>query len=411
MARSGARGALASGLVAVAALSSLVILEAVLAPQPGSPPAAQAAPAGVPQTYDEALARIDRAVKDAADRAMERRGEWLIHEAVARAYLGRAKLTGSFADYAKAEDALRTAFAVADAGVGPHMTAALLHLSLHRLDAAAAMLDRVDAYAVPPARADQAELLAMRGDIAFYRGKYTDAMRLYQRSEASSPGAADFRMAIYHSKMGSPERADTYLLRAAEGQHTPQSRAFLELHRGVLDLDRGGLDEALAHFRTADKIFPGFWLVQEHIAEVDELKGNLAGAARLYRHVVDKTGHPEFMDRLADIAAARDQSVVAEYWRAQAWREWQKRLRIFPEAAYGHALDHCISKADRACALKLATLNMRTRPYGEAKLKLAQALMMNGRKDDAKLLVTTVAQSGWALSGSENMLRNLLARR
>ena len=391
------RNLLAGGGVALAALASLMTLEALFAPEPRFAPTASAASAGVPRTYDEALARADQAVRDAAGRAGERKGEWLIHEAAARAHLSRAKLTGSFQDYAQAEEALKTAFAVAGPGVGPHMTAAVLHFSVHRLDAAASMLDRVEAYAVPVGRDDEAELLAMRGDIAFYRGDYAGAMRLYQQSDGISPGAAGFRLAIHHSKLGDDRQADAYLLRAAEGRHTPQSRAFLELHRGVLDLERGEIDEALAHFRRADEIFPGFWLVQEHIAEADELKGNFAGAARLYRRLVAETGHPEFMDRLADIAAARGQDVAAAHWRAQAWRGWQARLRLFPEAAYGHALDHCIAKADRACALKLAVLNMRARPYGEAKLKLAKALTMHGRNEEARLLSAAVERSGWKL--------------
>jgi hypothetical protein len=101
------------------------------------------------------------------------------------------------------------------------------------------------------------------------------------------------------------------------------------------------------------------------------------------------------MDALANIAAKRGQQAVAEHWRSRASAEWQRRLRLFPEAAYGHALDHCLEKKDRACALYLARKNHEARPFGEAKLKLAQALTLNGRADEALRLAGEARKSGW----------------
>ena len=51
----------------------------------------------------------NRAIADARARAEERAGEWLMHETLARRYLARGRLTGSFDDYAAANAALAQA--------------------------------------------------------------------------------------------------------------------------------------------------------------------------------------------------------------------------------------------------------------------------------------------------------------
>jgi tetratricopeptide (TPR) repeat protein len=389
-------GASACGVV-LAAIVGVTGLDVVTTRERDSPAMARAAlaPSGVPRTYDQALARIDDALRGAKARSRERYSEWLVHEAVARLYLSRAQLTGSFEDYAEAEKALLHAFKVADPAVGPHLTAALFNFSVHRLDAAAAMLDRIEQYAVPPTGADRAELVAMRGDLAFYRGDYAEARERYGESNALAPGTADFRLAIFHSKTGRRGQADDYIRSAAKRAPTPQARAFFELHRGILDLDSDRLDDALAHFRAADRYFPGFWLVEEHIAEVAALKRDFAAATPLYRQIVARTGHPEYMDSLADIASARGQQAAANHWRERAWRAWQTRRRLLPEATYGHAVEHCLAKGDGGCALDFAVRNHAARPYGDAKIKLADALALTGRRDEAERQIRLAARSGW----------------
>jgi hypothetical protein len=352
---------------------------------------------GIASNYDDALARLDQRLEDARRRAAERPREWLVLEAVARLYLARAKLTGSFQDYANAQTALQQAFRVAGPDVGPHMTQALLDFAVHRLAAASRSLDKIDSYAVPPAAEEQAELTAMRGDVGFYHGDYAGALEAYRAADRLSEGSADFRLAIYHSKLGSPKVADKYLAQILlrHPAAAPQSRAFIQMHRGILRLNQGQLDPAMAFFRKADATFPGHWLIEEHIAEVTALKGDLALATRLYRGIVARTGHPEFMDELASLAAKKGQKVLEDHWRSRALAEWRQRLRLFPEAAYGHALDHCLEKEDRACALDLALKNHSARPFGEAKLKLSEALLLNGEDEAARRVARDARRTGW----------------
>lgn len=384
-------------LLAALALVALERMFALTALRQAAPVSAPPPMSGVPSSYKEALARLDRGIEDARDRAESRDSEWLMHEILARRHLARARLTGSFDDYAAAEAALTRAFEVARPRTGPHLSLAVLEFAVHRLGAADRALDAIDGYAVAPDRGERAAIAAMRGDIAFYRGDYAAALAAYDEADRIAPGTADFSRAVYHSRTGDADLADDYFHRAgaAATARAPQQAANIALQRGVLDLERGRWDEALAHFTEADGIFPGHWLIEEHVAEVTALKGDVAGAERLYRDIIRRTGHPEFMDAMAGLARQRGDTAGAEGWTRRAAEAWSVRLRQFPEAAYGHALDHCLAAGKRACALDLARRNHASRPYGEAKVLLARALLDSGRAEEAGTLIDAVLASPW----------------
>lgn len=370
------------------------------------PPAAVAGlarpglPEGVARTYAEALAQADQEVGSADAHAARHPDEWAVLEALSHRYAARARLTGSFDDHAAAQAALDRAFAVAAPGTGPHLAQAALHFSLHRLDAAERQLDLIDRYAVPPDTLERVEALALRGDVAFYRGDYARAARLYRQGAALEPGGDGlaYRWALHHARTGRPEIAEAAFDRALEDPRaapTPQQRAEVELRRGILDLERGRRDEALAHFRRAEAIFPGHWRVEEHIAETLALEGRTAEAERLYAEIVRRTGHPEFMDRLAALARDRGDAAAARGWSARARQEWERRLRLLPEAAYGHAIDHFLAAGDPGRALEIARKNHAARPFGEAKAQLAEALLAAGQPAAAREVIVGGLGSGW----------------
>jgi tetratricopeptide (TPR) repeat protein len=351
----------------------------------------------ISRTYAEAMESVDRGVANARVAADAGRDQWLMHEMLAGQYLIRAQLSGNYDDFAGAQQALAEAFKVAVAKSGPHMMQAKLDFTMHRLNGAEKQLAAMDQYAVPPSKMDQSEMAAMRGDIAFYRGRYDEALALYGRADALMPGATTFRRAIHASRTGQVDRADALFTAEIEKLVTaaPQIRAYLELQRGILDLERGRLDDAMAHFRDADGFFLGHWLIEEHIAEVLTLQGKTAEAEALYRDIVRRTGHPEFIDALAGIAEKRGDAAAAKQLYAQAWALWERRIAQFPEAAFGHAIDHCVAKGDWPCAQRLAEKNHEARPFGEAKVALARALLGNGRAAEARSLIETVLASPW----------------
>jgi 3-hydroxyisobutyrate dehydrogenase-like beta-hydroxyacid dehydrogenase len=101
------------------------------------------------------------------------------------------------------------------------------------------------------------------------------------------------------------------------------------------------------------------------------------------------------MDALAALAQGRGDAAEARRWATRARAGWQQRIRLFPEAAYGHGIDHCLMVADAACALDLARRNHQARPHGEAKLKLARALSLSGRYEEAREMIAAAEATGW----------------
>lgn len=386
--------------LASSAIAAIGIFALVWAAQPRPDPArgAVALTLGAPRSFAEALARSDADLAANLERARTRDEEWLVLEQLASAWLARARLTGSFDDYAEAQRALDRAFAVAPPGTGPHMTQAVLDFTMHRLARAEAQLARIGDYAVPPDAGDRSDIAAISGDIAFYRGDYRAGLAGYERAAAIEPAPGiDFRRAVYHARTGRFDLAERYFDRAEASARwpTPQFRSSIALQRGALDLDRGRHASALAHFRRADAIFPGHWLIEEHIAETLALTGDASGAATLYEDIVRRTGHPEFMDALADIEEKRGNEARAKVWTRRARKAWRQRLALFPEAAYGHALAHYLEHGDPAETLAMAERNHAARPHGDAQILLAESQLKAGRIDDATATVDALLASSW----------------
>ena len=141
---------------------------------------------------------------------------------------------------------LDRAFATAPAGSGPHMTQAALAFGLHRLGEAEAALNAIDRYAVRAEVEIRSEAQATRGDIAFYRGDYAQALQRYQHPAGDAEAGDAVRLAIYHSKTGHPDEALKDLDRAQRQMRFPsaQSLANLDLQRGAIELQRGAWDRA-----------------------------------------------------------------------------------------------------------------------------------------------------------------------
>lgn len=345
---------------------------------------------------DVALARIDERIAGHERRAAERANDWLTLEFVALAYMERARLSGDYRDYRKAEDALERAFRIAPAGAGPILTRANLNYTLHRLRRVEEDLRLVErwAYLTPDQRA---AVNSLKADVAFHSGRYAEARAGYERALAQERSvSALISMAQLQWKTGHFDEAATLLAEAdqvARG-HTSDTRAWVCLVRGLMELDRGRWDEALAYYRQGLRLTPSSWLLQEHIAEVLTLQGHEEDARLIYVGIVDRTGNPEYMDAVADIYAARQDMINARRWIVRARAVYEERLALYPEAAGGHALDHFL-KHDPARAVQLAEINRDARPGGEAQVKLAEAYLGVGRVDDARETIERVLATEW----------------
>lgn len=357
-------------------------------------PSFAAAPASIPAVAGAtARGRIDDALSRLERRAEARRDDWTVLERLAGGYMERQRLTGDWADFARAEDALERAFERAPEGAGPFLMRAQLHYTLHRLDAIEPDLVAVEGFAVPRDEELRA-LRVMRANVALQSGRYDeaaegfDALLAEARTRDALVGAAGHRLAI-----GEHDEADRLLAeaeRAASGAE-PMARAWICLVRGLVDLERARYEDALEDYRRGLTHFEGWYLLEEHVAEALAELGRADEALASYLDLIDRTDDPEFMDAAAGIYEARGRAAEARAMRERAHRGHEARIEAFPTAAFGHALDHFLAhEGDAARAVELAEANRDTRPNGEAWTKLAAAYLNAGRIADARAALAEV---------------------
>lgn len=380
----------------------LVACGAPPAPADPAPPVlaseAPPLPSSAPTAFTAELARLDATLATVLARAEAQPRGWLVLDRAANLYLTRARLSGDYDDYASAEQTLARAFAIAGEGAGPVLTQVRVDFTLHRLARAAEGLARTDAW---PLRtpADDRAIAALRADLAFQQGRYADALPGLEASLAAERSLTSLaRLAQYRWKTGDFEAAETLyreaiaLLRGQPGEEA----AWLNLMLGLMDLDRGRYADAHAHYRDAAAALPGYWLVDEHIAEILTLQGNTGEALALYDDIIARTDSPEFMDAAAAIHLEAGRNDQAHALIARARAIYEAQLARYPEAAYGHALGHFLEFGDDPLrTLALAEANHTTRPNAEAKISLASAYLKAGRIDAARATIEEALATPW----------------
>ena len=327
------------------------------------------------EAFDAALAAIDEQIAKAEARAKAHPDDWLVLEKIAGLWLRRARLSGDYDNYSKAEDALARGFERAAEGSGPLLTRASLNFTLHRLNLVDPDLNKVAARPVldDPTRA---VVESMRGDLAFARGDFALAQTHYDAALALDRTHSILaKLAHWHWRRGEFDQAET-LYREAEALMLAASlepRAWIQLQLGIMDLERGRYEDAFAHYRDGADILGGWWLLEEHIAEIAVLLGMPEFAVDLYDEIITRTGKGEFIDAKASLLAAAGDAQGSAALVEQATAVYEADLERFPEAAYGHALGHFLDFGPPARALELAEANHTLRPNVEAKLGLATA--------------------------------------
>ena len=385
-------------ILLIPALSLAVIaLSLQLAPEPRRAPQTAAVVSQDAATWDRELALLEEQLEARRSRA-EQSGSWMDWEAVSNFESEHARLSGDYASYVRAGEALETSFALAPEGAGPFASRASLNMRLHRLSRVEADLQALERAAVVTRR-DRNRIQGIRADVAFYSGDMKTARELYTEVAEAQPTVRSLAaLARLAWKTGDFQEAETMLDCAEERAiaGTVSDRAWLKLVRGLMRLDQDRLADALAMYEEGLAIQPGYWLLEEHIAEVVMLQGDTERALRLYEDLVVRTSNPEFMDQIASIWRDRGHRENFEMWRDRAGGLYKKRLELVPEAAVGHALDHYLEiEGDYPHALTLATQNHETRPGGEAKEKLVTALLLTGDLRMAQETASSMIDGGW----------------
>lgn len=386
------------GLVGAAIAVAVSALAAQSGRGPAQPATASAAAPRAEDGYTKLIRALDDRIEDLQARADTRSDDWLTREHLGYALLERASLTQDPDDYARLQLVLDEAFAIASARSGPLLLAARYNVAIHRFDVADEYLVRMGQRVLEP-KNEQLAARVLKSQIVMQRGEYDDALALLESVAKVAPAAANAELALYHAKTGNPERADA-LLAEAYASATPKDhrrRAWTLVQRGLIAMDRGAYLPALELLQEADAELSGWWLVQEHLAEVYDRLGQHGRALAIYEELVATHGLPQHMDALAK--ARRHAGENADELIAKAGAIWAELFERMPSAAIGHGLEHELAFGDPQRAVELAEANHAARPGGDAKVALARAYVAAGRPADALAIVRDTLATPYRTAG------------
>ncbi len=399
---------LAAAAAVAACAAALILTRHASPPHPRPSQPAQTRPRAAvysSDTYDGAVAELLARTANAEMLAASSPESFHRHAEAAGYRLDYGQLTGDYAGYIAAEAHMAAAFAAverrgvpaAQTGTGPFLLKAQLDYTLHRFTSTLKDLDAPERDAAQTHdRALLAEIKALRGSATFARGDYDAGLALLREAERldASPSHRQ-RLALALAKIGEESEALTRLAPVPGAATSRRGQAWAALQRALIDLAHGRRAEARVKLGAAAALFPGYWLVEEHLAELDADEGQTEAAKAAYRRLVERTGDPEYMDALARLVA-REAPDEARSLVARASAIHGDRLARLPEAAAGHALEHMLRMdPDPTRAVTLAEKNRDLRPDGEALTHLAQAYLRARRIDDAKREIGKVLASRW----------------
>jgi len=245
------------------------------------PTASSAAPVITPE--EDRLAVIDREIAFHRARGLADPNAWLDWDFVANGYMQRARLSGDYQDWRRAEEALAAAFP-AGRGYGPFLTRATFNAAMHRIDRVDADLDAAE-HAALVTPSDYDAILAMRADTRFYQGRYVEALEIYDgqilRTHRSVDALVMLAQLDWHT--GHFEEATDLLDEAAaspriQDAHGATLRAWVLMTRATMEQARGRYDAAREAIATAKALNPDDAHIDEVEAQIREETGDEEGA-------------------------------------------------------------------------------------------------------------------------------------
>jgi tetratricopeptide (TPR) repeat protein len=352
-------------------------------------PATLAAP---PSDFARELARIDEKIASLGEGALISPTDTERVTTYVDGRYRRALLTGDLA-------ALEEVERLIDAGIAliPHpgdlwLLKARLGFHLHRVADAARILD-----AIVAARRS-AEGQTLLADLDVQHGRLDEAAARYAAVIAKErPWSALAGLAYLKFKLGNAAQADRLYAEAEDELTAKEMRAFawIELQRGVLDLAHGRHAEAEAHYARAARAYSGWWLVDEHRAELLAAQGELAEAAALYQTIAIAVPRPEWHQALGQLYAMMERPGRARSHFVQARAGYLGSARRGGVHYLHHLADfYAEAMIDGAKAVAWARRDLALRENFSKQAALAGALLRNGEAAEAAEWMERALASG-----------------
>jgi tetratricopeptide (TPR) repeat protein len=337
--------------------------------------------------YEQDLARIDQ---DLATLEKPEDTEQITRRAY-RLYQ-RAALTARLDEFAVAEDAVEKAFE----RVGPWpdlcLVKANLDMKFHRLAEAKTALAM--AQGLPESFPGR----VVHADIDLQEGRYAQARATCEALIAEDRTWDNLaRLAYWESKFGEMANAER-IYREAEDELTAKEMrgfAWVELQLGLMDLRAGRYGEAAEHYRRAEKAYSGYWLVDDHMAELLGTEGKYDEAVRLYERVLAETPRPELQQAFGELCVAAGEQREADVWFDRALAGFLEGCENGGVHYYHHLVDfYSDVREDGPLAVGWAMKDYGLRPNYGTQGALGWALFRDGQLGDAERMMDQALASG-----------------
>ncbi len=342
--------------------------------------------------FEVELKRIEDAIAELEDSALTPTID--SEKATKFAYLlyQRASLTGDLAGLTVVEAALNAAIREIGPAGDLYFLKANLDFKFHRLADVARDLE------MGRDLRHSLQGRALQADLDFQEGRYEAARRGYEtviNDDLTWDNLA--RLAYLKSKLGDVAGAELAYIGAEDELTAKEMRhyAWVELQRGVLNLRCGRYDQAQMHYQVADLAYSGYWLVEEHKAELLGAQGKFEEAVALYRKVIARAPRPEFQQALGELYVSMGQPGQAEPWYDKAVNAYIESAQHGAVHYYHHLTDfYADVREDGVEAVKWARKDIELRRNFSTLAALAWALYRAGEFAEALETIDEALASG-----------------
>jgi len=342
--------------------------------------------------FEVELLRLDEELDELKRRAQGSHRDTETATRLVHRLFQRGSLTGDLRQVELAEQVLNDAIRNGIGGPDVWFLKANLAFNLHRVADARAAL------AAHPVLQTSVQAKALMGDLDFEQGKYDDARRGYSIAiEEDRTWDNLARLAHFEARLGDDRAAEELFVEAEDELTAKQMRAFawLELQRGLLNLSRGRIEQARAHYDRADRAYTGYWLVREHIAELIGAEGDYAVAASVYEELLSKVPRPELEQSLGELYSLMGEHAKAESCFARALEAYLDSVSKGGVHYCHHLVDfYADVREDGEEAVKWARRDVGLRENFSTQATLAWALYRGGHFEEAWAAIEKSLASG-----------------
>jgi pentatricopeptide repeat protein len=285
----------------LAAIALFVVLNRSSDPSSGTTAATAGGFAAGARSAQEQIATLQQALKDAPPTADR-------YALLGNAYLQRARETADASFYGSAENAFEAGLKLDGSSAGAIAGLASLRLAQHDFAAGLRLARR--AHRLAP---DVVRIYGPMVDGLVELGRYGEAERTLQRMIDLKPNLASYARASYLRELHGDLRGAGEAMRLAvsAGGDSAENAAYVQVLLGNLELEQGHAGAARHAYRTALSRFAGYPAAEAGMAHLAWAEGDLDGAMRRLRPLVERIPLPEYAIALAETEQAAGRRAAA----------------------------------------------------------------------------------------------------